>query len=320
MCNILLNFDGINIYSKLLGTILCKPLRLPKSTGFVIFVSSLCGNPLGAKYSMELYEKKAISQNQCERLLSIASNVSPLFIIGTVGTAMLKSPELGYLLLIANYLSCLILGVLISLKAPKINNFTSPSNLQERAIPNLGTALKDSIENAIKTTLSVGGYIIIFYVLIDIIGNNFAFKYMINLLPNKLSLLKEILTGSLLGIIELTRGCHIVSESTMNILTKLTIIGFLMGFSGLSIITQIYSFTSKHTELKISLFIKRKLLQGIINGILATTLYYVFYFNRGVQQTISTYPPNEKLHITIVIILFLCPVLLHLTKKIFNSN
>lgn len=58
LINIMISFDGINIYSKILGNIICRPLRLPKNCSVVLIVSILCGYPLGAKYAYDLYKKK----------------------------------------------------------------------------------------------------------------------------------------------------------------------------------------------------------------------------------------------------------------------
>jgi sporulation integral membrane protein YlbJ len=321
MCNILLSFQGIMIYSKLLGNILCKPLRLPNNCGFVIFVSALCGNPLGAKYSIELYEKRLITQEQCDRLLSIASNVSPLFAIGAVGTVMLKSSLFGYILLISNYLSCLLIGLLLSLKAPKDIKYSAIQPLKQADSPNLGNVLKESIENAIKTTLSVGGYIVIFYVIIDLIGNSTLFSYITNLFLSNSSDFKGIVSGSLLGIIELTKGCHILSQSSMQTSLKISFIGFLMGFSGFSIITQVYSFTSKYTEFKISLYIKRKLIQGIINSLITFfILEFISYKQLAAIQAFSSPGHAKVLSISTILIILLSPILIRALKTYVQSK
>ena len=58
--NIIIAFNGIFIYSKFLGPLLCRPLKLPSCCSIVLIVSLLCGYPLGAKYTVQLYEKGLI--------------------------------------------------------------------------------------------------------------------------------------------------------------------------------------------------------------------------------------------------------------------
>lgn len=120
ICNLLISYDGISLYSKLLGPLLCKPLKLSKNSSFPIVASIISGYPLGCKYCCDLYELGYIERNEFERLLNIASNCSPMFIIGSIGVSMLHSIKLGFILLIANYLSPLIIGI-ITIRKSNIN-------------------------------------------------------------------------------------------------------------------------------------------------------------------------------------------------------
>ena len=70
--NLIFAFGGIEIYSKILGKILCTPLRLPRECSVVILASLFCGYPLGSRYACELYERKVINKTTLERLLNIA--------------------------------------------------------------------------------------------------------------------------------------------------------------------------------------------------------------------------------------------------------
>ena len=116
ICNLLIYYDGINLYSKFLGPLICKPLGLSKNCSFPIVASILCGYPLGAKYCVDLYSMEYIEKDEYERLLNIASNVGPLFLIGSVGGTLLGNISLGYILLIGNYLSLIFIGFITKKK------------------------------------------------------------------------------------------------------------------------------------------------------------------------------------------------------------
>lgn len=116
ICNLLISYDGITVYSKILGPLLCKPLGLSKSCSFPLAASFLCGYPLGAKYCTDIYELGYIDRKEYIRLLNVASNCGPLFIVGSVALAMLGNVKLGYILLIANYLSLIIIGFITKQK------------------------------------------------------------------------------------------------------------------------------------------------------------------------------------------------------------
>lgn len=317
--NILLLYDGIAIYSKLFGRFLCYPLRLPVNCSFVLVVSALCGYPLGAKYACDLYEKKMITSSQCERLLNIASNASPLFIVGAVGTTMLKSPRLGYLLLISNYISCFIMGLIIPSKSHLRDNFINNGNTDLNSNLNFGSALKESVDNAIKTVLSIGGYITMFSVIIDIIKNNVIFNIVINNIPFNI-IPKEIVSGLSLGFIEITKGCYIIATTNTSPTFKIFIIGFLLGFSGISIISQVYSFTSKYRELSLVKYIKGKIIQGIVCGITSAIFFALFsksFLSQPVMSVNYVGAPSFTLWFTLLLII---PIILINFKKLFHIS
>ena len=110
ICNLIIHYDGISFYSNILGPIICKPLKLSNCSSFPIVASLLCGYPLGCKYCCDLYELGCISKEEYLRLLNIASNASPIFLIGSVGAAMLGNIKYGFILLLGNYLAPLIIG------------------------------------------------------------------------------------------------------------------------------------------------------------------------------------------------------------------
>ncbi|MDW8801065.1 sporulation integral membrane protein YlbJ [Clostridium sp. A1-XYC3] len=291
--NIILSYDGVYIYSRLLGSAICKPLRLPKSCSFVLIISVLCGYPLGAKYASDLYERNVIDLKTFERLLNIASNASPLFMLGSVGISMLKSPHIGYILLLSNLISCIAMGFLIP------SNITNKKDVPKRnhiySNMNIGNVLKGSVENSIKTCLSIGGFVTAYSVIIDILKNNQLFSVLVQQLANIISVPKSIIEGSILGIIEMTNGCNLISSSNASIYTKIAIVSFLFTFSGLSIISQVYSFTYKF-DISMKKYTLRKIVQGLFCSLISllfyhlSTLYYskeTFVYNHTPAATIE---------------------------------
>lgn len=271
--NLLIAFGGIKIYSKLLGKFISKPLLLKNECSIVLIISMICGYPLGAKYSCDLYEMGTIDYNTCSRLLNIASNPSPLFIVGTVGTAMLKNTSIGYILLVSSYISCFIMGYVTLIHAKsQTGKISKVSHTNKKEIKkNMGQILKESIDNSISTCLSIFGYIVIFSVLIDVIKNTCYFNYYINTISSITSLPKEFISGLSLGIIEMTNGCSIVSGESIKMFYKVISISFLLCFSGFSVISQAYSFMYK-SGFSLKKYTFLKFIQGIINCIITAIL------------------------------------------------
>lgn len=317
ICNFLILYDGISMYSKLIGPLICKPLRLNPKCSFPIVASILCGYPLGAKYSSDLYELKQISFKEYNRLIKIASNAGPIFIIGAVGTSILGDIKYGYFLLISNFLSILFIAILTM---PK-NKQKYISETKEEIFKgiNFGSAMNLSISNSIKTTLNVCGYVIAFSVFISFFKNSYFIFSSFNQLEKILSLSPNSLLGFFLGSIEMTNGCNLVGSSSLSIHLKLGIISFLLSFSGLSIIAQTYSFTSKN-GIKLFSYIRSKLVQGIFSFFLSFTLSKLFFITEEVFSSEIEKATSTSNFILVAIITLIIPVILFRVKKLFHAS
>ncbi|EJO5347918.1 sporulation integral membrane protein YlbJ [Clostridium botulinum] len=314
LTNIIISYDGVHIYSKIFGKALCTPMKLKKECSFPLMISALCGYPLGAKYSCDLYQNNDINFSTLEKLINVASNAGPLFIIGSVGTSMLGNTYAGYVLLLSNYLSCIIVGLILpSGNSPGYRNYKSnfkPSN------KNIGQSLKTSIEDAIKTCMSVAGFVILFSLLLNILKNNIIFKYILNNIYILFNIDKNLIEGFLLGLVEMTNGCYLISTSSIDISKKLISISFLLAFSGFSIISQVYSFTYKQ-GINIKRYIKIKFIQGIIASISCIVLYKIPIFSMYLDTFIDKKPHlllNTGLLLTFILLFLIIPIIIYYIK------
>ena len=316
ICNLIIHYDGISFYSNILGPIICKPLKLSNCSSFPIVASLLCGYPLGCKYCCDLYELGYISKEEYLRLLNIASNASPIFLIGSVGAAMLGNIKYGFILLLGNYLAPLIIGFFTKKNTHEFNN-SNEYPLKTDGSYNFGIIIKTSIENAINTTLQVGAFVIIFSIIIGIIKNNSLINIIFNNVEKLLSLSPNSLYGIFLGSIEYTNGCKILTSISSSIIFKLSAISFICSFSGLSIIGQISSFTGKfNVSLKKYSFIK--FIQGIISFII-TFIFSSIFISTETTSSIyihSYYNTNKLLFFTYALLLL--PLIVKLTNILFK--
>ncbi|PJI06627.1 MULTISPECIES: sporulation integral membrane protein YlbJ [Clostridium] len=302
--NLIISYDGIEIYSKLLGPILCKPQKLPKESAIVLIISALCGYPLGAKYSADLYENKVIDFSTFERLINIASNAGPLFIVGAIGTSMLKNKHLGYILLISCYLSCIVMGIILPYK--KSTNYVT-QKIKKNVFKkhSFGITLKQSAENAIKVTLQIMSFIIIFSVLIGILKQSAIFK------SSETNLFKTVI----LGLIEMTNGTSIISSSNFEIEIKMITISFLISFGGLCVISQIYSFIGKY-KISYFKFMLRKILQGIMSSIICFIIMKFSYIDTNTAAVFNINKNFTNYYYIFALLIFLLPIIVNKLKKI----
>lgn len=320
ICNLLICYDGISLYSKIFGPLICKPLKLSKNSSFPIAASLICGYPLGCKYCCDLYNLGYIDKDEFTRLLNIASNASPMFLIGSVGATMFGNPKLGFILLIGNYLSPLVIGILTIPKGKKNTPITDIPVVQNKV--NIGSALKTSIENSVNTTLQVGAFVIIFSIIISIVKNNAYISIVFQNIENFFKLPSSILYGSFLGSIEFTNGCKLISSSSLPLILKLSIISFICSFSGLSVVGQISSFIG-NLDVSLCKYTLLKFIQGIISFFI-TFISCIFLLKDVTVSTItpsSLYINNRILLIIygILIASLLCTLLIRYFKKLHVS-
>ncbi len=305
LSNLLISYDGVYIYSRVLGRFICSPLKLPSSAGFVLIISALCGYPVGAKYCNELYKGNAFSQKTAERLLNIASNASPLFIVGTVGAAMLNNPFYGYILLLSNYLSCVLMAEV--LPSEPINNipFSKPPSSYKSFIEKLLSSFKLSFNSC----LVVSGFVIFFSIVVSIIKNNLIFQVVLNNLCRYLALPKDIVQGFVLGLFEMTNGCNMLALCSGSLIIKLCLISFILAFSGISILLQVYAF-SYEIGTPLRKYALRKIFQGILSSIITLIIMLLPVNNK--LSVINTPKRGSSLAAFILLIIFISlPVILN---------
>ena len=304
ICNLLISYDGVGLYSKILGPILCKPLKLSKSSSFPIVASFLSGYPLGCKYCCDLYSLGYIDKKEFERLLNIASNASPMFLIGSIGATMLGDVKLCFILLISNYLSPIIVGIL-TINRSKIS-FNSKELPKNNTNTNFGSALKSALDNGINTTLQVGAFVVLFSIIVSIIKNNAYISIAFNNIEAFLNLPKYSIYGLFLGSVEFTNGCKLITTLPLTLPFKLAIISFICSFSGLSVIAQISSFIYKY-DISIAKYSFIKLIQGIISFGITFIISSVFSLQYTAYTSSATV---DNYNISILITLFIAFLLI----------
>lgn len=192
---------------------------------------------------------------------------------------MFSNSSIGLVLLVTHILAALTVGIVLGLisrfsKESNYNKFdysvksdVSNSSAKLCTFSNLGEILSNAILESSKTIIMIGGFVVIFSVIISIFNKSGIIEIVSYALYPILRLLNINTTfesAILSGIIELTNGVSIVSGiANKSISTNVIICAFLLGFGGISVMLQVLSITSK-SDLSIKKYIFGKVLQGII--------------------------------------------------------
>ncbi len=265
-----------------------KPIfNVPGCGAYAMLMGIISGYPIGAKIVTNFRKDGMCSKEECERLLAFTNNSGPLFIIGTVGITMFCNSLIGVLLFITHLLACLTVGILFRFwKANKTSCHTSYSNNTLKisntnvSFSNLGEVLSSAISSATSTILMIGGFVVLFSVILSILENSNLISVISSALEPIFNMFgitnNSFVSGFVSGIIELTNGVQkITAIPCREISTNIILSALLLGFGGISILLQVFSITSK-TDISIKPYIIGKILHGIFAAFY--TYIFISYF------------------------------------------
>ena len=271
----------VSYFGRLLGPIMKPVFGISGEGAFPLIMSFVSGYPVGAKLSSRLRSLKLISRAEGDRLVTLASTSGPLYILGAVSIGMLSINYLNGLFLIPHYLGAITVGLIFSLlirdKSTNGKIKQPPSLvLPEAKNKSLPIIIADSVKDGINSILLIGGFVIIYNVIIDILLNSPVFKAVIVLLSKTLKQDPRLIEGIFAGFIELTTGCSKIAALDIELIYRILAINFILGWGGLSIISQAISFISQ-TDINIKLYLISKFLHAIIASLYTYILYILHY-------------------------------------------
>lgn len=246
--------------------------HLPSSMLYVIFMGFLCGFPMGAKVVADMLEKEQITQKDAEYLLAFCNNIGPLYMLGYV--IPLFNYKNMWKILGFMYLIPLSYGLYLryfSFKYPfKITNSIYTCSYEKKTIffPNYLACFQQALSSAIEQITLLGGCMVFFNCLLifpQIMNNLFLQSTTLpysSLLSAFFSSLIEI-GGGLKQLAFILTETNFTSSLTPSASLHTFLPIALLTFGGLSCITQT-CFILKNTGLKISTYIKHKLIQSCI--------------------------------------------------------
>ena len=176
--------------------------------------------------------------------------------------------------------------------------------------------MKNAVENGIITVLSIGGFIIIFSVIISIIKSSSLITALFYSVENFFRIKQNTLYAIFLGSVEITNGCNILSLLSISLPIKLALISFLCSFSGFAIIAQVSSFTSS-VKTNYSKYIFFKIIQGVISFIITYAVIKITPINLNTATITLPYYNNIFWFFTPAILIILLTFILKILDKLF---
>lgn len=205
---------------------------------------------------------------------------------------MFGNTTIGILLLITHILSCFTVGFLFRFwkrnedtKFKNSKQYINSVDNKKLSFSNLGEVLSISIKNSISTIFSIGGFVVLFSVILSILDKSHVIAVLSNIINPFFDLIginNDFSSGLINGFIELTNGVKQISAiPCKNISINIILCAFILGFGGISVLLQVFSIISK-SDISIFPYFIGKLLQGFFSAIYTYLLisnFVIFNFD-----------------------------------------
>ena len=149
------------------------------------------------------------------------------------------------------------------------------------SLSNLGGIIGNSISSSINIILSIGGFVVLFSVIISIMQTSQFLDILSTCIVPLFNLLKipaEFGNGFISGILELTNGLNnICNIPTKKLSINIILTSFLLGLGGISILLQVWS-TIARTDLSIKPYVCGKLLHAFLSAFYTSIFLQCFPF------------------------------------------
>jgi sporulation integral membrane protein YlbJ len=314
LSEILMGVGVVHFVGVLLEPLMRPLFNVPGTGGFVLTMGFSSGYPVAAKLTTRLREQGSVTREEGERLVSFATTGDPLFVIGAVAIGFFHSEQLGFILAFTHYVSAVIIGLLYRFHAP----FETPSKpLEKNHLPlplralqamhrarlrdgrPFGRLMGEAVQSALQTLLMIGGFIIVFSVIIQL----FEAIHLTNFLSTILSVFlgpfgfpPAFSQAIISGIFEVTLGAQATSEvpEYVSSMWKAAVASAVVSWGGLSVHAQVASILSE-TDIRVAPYLIARLLHAVLSAVLTFVCWKPLMESaRFMGESVPVYLPLDK--------------------------
>ncbi|GLX67702.1 sporulation integral membrane protein YlbJ [Paenibacillus glycanilyticus] len=290
---LLLGFGIVHFFGKLLDPLMRPLFRLPGIGSFVVTMGYVSGYPVGARLTAQLWEQGLVKRAEGERLVAFTTTSDPIFLIGAVAVGFFHNAALAPILAAAHYGGAFIIGLLMRFhdrhepvtESPRRTAARRSSRLFEaiKAMHDarlldgrsLGKLLQDSIQSALRLMIVVGGLVVFFSVVMELLtraGIVEALAEALRLLFGALGLPAKLADASIFGLFEVTLGAKAAGGADTGLMHQTAVAAWILSWGGLSVHAQVLSLLSRTDLRYLPLMVAR-----LAHGFIAVVLVYVLW-------------------------------------------
>lgn len=258
--NLMIHTNAITYIARFAGPVLHRTLGVSGYGSFAVLSGFLCGYPMGAKVTADLLKTNHISLAEGRYLLSFCNNTSPMFIISYVLWQNLKDKSLLVPSVVILFLSPLLCSFFFRrFYCPKGSFHSDGFHRSGRNVTFRFEILDSCMMDSFEAIVKVGGYIMIFSILIELL----------KLLPVQPPLLEQLF----LPMLEVTNGVPMIVKSCGIPGIRWILVLAVTSFGGLCAAAQTNCMI-QGTGLSIGPYIIEKLITMVVTSLLA----FIFLF------------------------------------------
>lgn len=288
---VLIGLGAVHFLGVLLEPVMRPVFNVPGTGSFVMAMGLASGFPLGAILTTKLRINKLCSKIEAERLISFVNTADPLFMFGAVAVGMLHNPQTGMVIAVAHYLSSVSVGLMMRFYKARetrgIKEKRIQKNIFNQALQALvkarqkdgrpiGKLLGDTVRDSVNTLLLVGGFIILFSVIITMLNLagltsylSLVFSYLLSAIGMDPTLAPAFISG----FFEIDLGCQQASTITnISMDQRIIALGAIIAWSGLSVHAQVASIIST-TDINITPYLFARTIHAVLAGLYSMLLF-----------------------------------------------
>ncbi|MCX7780766.1 MAG: sporulation integral membrane protein YlbJ, partial [Negativicutes bacterium] len=257
---------------------------------FALSMGLASGYPMDAVITSKFRKNKLCTAVEAERLLSFTNTADPLFMFGAVAVGMFGMPEIGATIALAHYLSSFIVGIIfryhgrgrdadtqdatIASGNILIRAFRALYNARQEDKRSIGQLLGDSVKSSMNTILLIGGFIIVFSVIlriVSVVGLTSCLNTIFAALLSAIGFSANLAPALVSGLFEIDLGAMAASQADAPLIEKVALSGAIIAWSGLSVHGQVASIVIE-SGIRMAPYIAGRFLHAVLAGALTFLL------------------------------------------------
>ena len=168
---LLTSVGGADALTRSIGRPVGSVYKVGGACGYALVMSFLSGYPVGARVLSDLCGHGFITKKDARRAASFCSTSGSMFVLGSVGAAILGDVAAAWVILVCHYLGALLNGLIYCAIGGRGNDRTLPPCSTSRADDLIASAMYESV---ISLAL-VGGFIAVCNLSADMFSDILSF-------------------------------------------------------------------------------------------------------------------------------------------------